>query len=60
MPEHLLWYTSGTHLEGVKPETSLQALQKNLNHIHLQVAIKVGKSKQKAKAYFDKSQKENT
>lgn len=52
--------TSGTQPEQVKLETSLQALQKLLNQIHLQVAVKVGKSKQKAKAYFDKSQKENT
>lgn len=58
MPEHLLWHTSGSR-EGVKLETYLQALKKHLNQVHLHVAVKLGKSKWKARAYFDKVQIEN-
>ncbi|CAM5093112.1 unnamed protein product [Natator depressus] len=60
LPEHLIWHISGTQLEGIKMDTYLQNLQEHLNQVHLQVAAKLGKSRLKAKAYFDKKQRENT
>lgn len=59
MPEHLLWHISGMQQDGVKLETYLQALKKHLNQVHLQVAVELGKSKWKVKAYFDKGHREN-